>query len=163
MFLIIYKLHLYHHLCITMHYKNNNTIKLYLYFFLIAYFEKRWEPNCGFIIIIIVYYYFVKILIECVCVCVCVGGGGGGGVMFFKLILKWEKWMQIHDFFSNKIINYKTLSYDILIGLYVHIVLMFSRINWNRIGSNSRIGLKHISSIFIWPSNSSNLYSNSML
>ncbi len=28
--------------------------------------------------------------------------------------------MQIHDFFSNKIINYKTLSYDILIGLYVH-------------------------------------------
>ncbi len=95
------------------------------------------------------------------CVCVCVGGGGG--VMFFKLILKWEKWMQIHDFFSNKIINYKTLSYDILIGLYVHIVLMFSRINWNRIGSNSIIGLKHISSIFIWPSNSSNLYSNSML
>ncbi len=33
--------------------------------------------------------------------------------------------MQIHDFLSNKIINYKTLSYDILIGLYVHIVLMF--------------------------------------
>ncbi len=31
--------------------------------------------------------------------------------------------MQIHDFLSNKIINYKTLSYDILIGLYVHIVL----------------------------------------
>ncbi len=44
--------------------------------------------------------------------------------------------MQIHDFLSNKIINYKTLSYDILIGLYVHIVLMFSRINWNRIESN---------------------------
>ncbi len=44
--------------------------------------------------------------------------------------------MQIHDFLSNKIINYKTLSYDILIGLYVHIVLIFSRINWNRIGSN---------------------------
>ncbi len=44
--------------------------------------------------------------------------------------------MQIHDFLSNKIINYKTLSYDILIGLYVHIVFMFSRINLNRIGSN---------------------------
>ncbi len=74
-----------------------------------------------FIIIIIVYYYFVKILIENVCVCGC--------VMFFKLILKLEKFMQIHNFLSNKIIIYKTLSYDILIGLYVHIVLMFSRIN----------------------------------
>ncbi len=50
-----------------------------LYFFPIAYFEKRWEPNCGFIIIIIVYYYFVKILIECVCV----WGGGGGGCDVF--------------------------------------------------------------------------------
>ncbi len=58
------------------------------------------------------------------------------GVWFFKINFKMRKWMQIHDFLSNKIINYKTLSYDILIGLYVHIVLMFSRINWNRIGSN---------------------------
>ncbi len=46
--------------------------------------------------------------------------------------------MQIHDFLSNKIINYKTLSYDILIGLYVHIVLMFSRINWNRIKESAK-------------------------
>ncbi len=41
--------------------------------------------------------------------------------------------MQIHDFLSNKIINYKTLSYDILIGLYVHIVDVFKnqlKSNW---------------------------------
>ncbi len=35
--------------------------------------------------------------------------------------------MQIHDFLSNKIINYKTLSNDILIGLYDYFFFFSAR------------------------------------